>query len=627
MKIMNLVRVACVSVVTLLLIGGAVAAWKINAIRIGGPMQVELQQSSDLIADILPPPAYIIEPFLEATILMERRGADAEASAHRLATLKTAYDERQSHWREADIDTALKTALTRNSHQPAQEFWRELDARFLPAARSGNVEAMKQSYGRLTAAYARHRDAIDQVVVLSKRHNESVLAQSGSELGWATAVLVMIGGAILALALTAASMLLSRVVNPLVQVVDATSGLARGEAVMVPHLDRADELGQMAASVEQFRVAALNRAEADAAAGEAQRRVTASLADSLMALQQGDLTRLVRDDFPPEFATLKTNYNEAVGALREMVQLVTESAVDISGTAREIATASDDLARRTEGNAASLEQTSAALVEVNGRTRTTSAASAATVDRADQAIRTVAAGRASADGAVKVMERVSASARNIDTVIDGLDRIAFQTGVLAMNAAVEAGRAGDAGRGFAVVADLVRALATRAEEEAENARAQLSATQTDIEKAVAAVLEVDGALGAIVNDVEEVHVLLGKMSSDNIAQANAVNEITAAVESMDRATQQNAAMVEQTSAATRSLSSEVQSLAARAAQFKFDRRERNLPVAVDRRKGRSRVDTVTAQPAPASGPRAAAKPSLQLVGSASSDRDPGWASF
>ncbi|WP_439953165.1 methyl-accepting chemotaxis protein, partial [Escherichia coli] len=72
-------------------------------------------------------------------------------------------------------------------------------------------------------------------------------------------------------------------------------------------------------------------------------------------------------------------------------------------------------------------------------------------------------GRDVTDEAVQAMGRVSESAKGIDGVIEGLDKIAFQTRVLAMNAAVEAGRAGEAGRGFAVVADLVSALAMRAE--------------------------------------------------------------------------------------------------------------------------------------------------------------------
>jgi methyl-accepting chemotaxis protein len=139
-----------------------------------------------------------------------------------------------------------------------------------------------------------------------------------------------------------------------------------------------------------------------------------------------------------------------------------------------------------------------------------------------------------------------------------------------MNAAVEAGRAGDAGRGFAVVADLVSALAMRAEEEAKRARDQLTLTQTDIVKAVDAVQRVDGALAGISEGVGEVHQLLGGMASDNQAQASAISQISVAVASMDQATQQNAAMVEETSAAARNLNTESEALAEKAGHFNVD---------------------------------------------------------
>jgi methyl-accepting chemotaxis protein len=176
------------------------------------------------------------------------------------------------------------------------------------------------------------------------------------------------------------------------------------------------------------------------------------------------------------------------------------------------------------------------------------------------------------------MNRVSESAKGIDSVIEGLDKIAFQTRVLAMNAAVEAGRAGEAGRGFAVVADLVSALAIRAEQEAGRARDQLTATQTDIVAAVERVHKVDGALSTISGDVGEVHVLLGEMANDNNAQSAMISEISTAISTMDKATQQNAAMVEETSAAARNLTDEVAALSSRAAQFKIGGTGRPAPL-------------------------------------------------
>ncbi len=145
-------------------------------------------------------------------------------------------------------------------------------------------------------------------------------------------------------------------------------------------------------------------------------------------------------------------------------------------------------------------------------------------------------------------------------MIEGLDKIAFQTRVLAMNAAVEAGRAGEAGRGFAVVADLVAALAMRAEEEAGNAREQLTTTQEEIGRAVVAVDKVDGALDRITGNMDDVQQLVEAMSRANAAQANTIAEINSAMGQMDQSTQQNAAMVEETSAAARNLMTEAVTL-------------------------------------------------------------------
>jgi methyl-accepting chemotaxis protein len=226
--------------------------------------------------------------------------------------------------------------------------------------------------------------------------------------------------------------------------------------------------------------------------------------------------------------------------------------------------ASDDLARRTEATAASLEETNASVLQMDARLRATAQAAGETVARADGAMSAVIAGRSVAEDAVAAMGRVSESAKGIDHVIEGLDKIAFQTLVLAMNAAVEAGRAGEAGRGFAVVADFVSALAMRAEEEAKRARDQLTVTQAEVTHAVEAVRQVDGALTGISENVSNVHELLDTIASENAEQSAAIGEITSAIAAMDQTAQQNAAMVEETSAAARNQMREITTLSEQA---------------------------------------------------------------
>ncbi|TPG48323.1 hypothetical protein EAH76_21220 [Sphingomonas glacialis] len=176
------------------------------------------------------------------------------------------------------------------------------------------------------------------------------------------------------------------------------------------------------------------------------------------------------------------------------------------------------------------------------------------------------------------MEQTTASLTSIDGVIEGLDKIAFQTRVLAMNAAVESGRAGEAGRGFDVVADLVSQLASRSEEEARRARGQIQETQDRISSSVGQVQGMNGALDLILSSVADVEALVNRIANDNATQATAVTQILVAVGDMDRSIKPNAAMVEETSAAAKSLSNEVSDLQQNASAFTVDA-PRNAPAA------------------------------------------------
>ncbi len=587
MTIRTFVRAGGAALLTMILVVAGLAAWRIDVIRMGGPLQTEAQQTSDLIADVLPPPAYVIEAYLDATLLARNPG-DAAKIGKDLEKLHADYTARHNYWSKSGIDAGVYQALAA-SKPPADLFWDEVENKLLPAAKANDRAAVEASYSRVMTLYAKHRAAIDVVVARSNDYHDSLNKSAASTLSIALVMLSVLGLVIIGSVAMFCGLLLKRFVTPTVELAEVTVSLAEGKAAVVPFVGQANELGQIANAVERFRQAAVARAEIDSTNAAEQKMVNDALANVLQALAGGDLTKQVQIEFPDSYKVTGDNMNAAVSTLRAMIQTVVETAGDIQTGAGEIASASEDLARRTEGTAASLEQTSATLVQIDERLQAATTKSMGTVARADTALATVNLGRSTAEEAVQAMNRVAESAKGTDAVIEGLDKIAFQTRVLAMNAAVEAGRAGDAGRGFAVVADLVSALAQRAEEEAQSARDQLTTTQAEIVVAVAAVHNVDGALQEIASNVGEVNTLLNGMVADNQAQSLAVSEIVAAVTNMDHATQQNAAMVEQTSAAATNLSNKVDLMMEQSKGFTFERRVRSEQVAVDRRAGGNRA--------------------------------------
>ncbi len=470
-------------------------------------------------------------------------------------------------------DPGLRAAVVKSRKETLawRDKWGDRLIRQVKAGQREAAQAEMQAAGKavlVSAAVLPLRDIRDAEMKLI----ESGSAMQDTAISSAVTVLIIGGVALIGIAVTLAMVLSRLIATPISGLTRTMAALAAGRNDLdVANTDRGDEVGDMARAVLVFRNAAVAKQVAEAAASEAeaeQKMVVETVSSQLAELAGGNLTASITRDFPAEYASVRSNFNAAVESLRNLIASVITSAHSVRTGSGEIAQASEDLARRTEANAASLEQTSAAVKQMDGRLKNTAVAATKTVDTANDAIRTVANGRSVADEAVQAMSRVADSAKGIDGVIEGLDKIAFQTRVLAMNAAVEAGRAGEAGRGFAVVADLVSALAMRAEEEAGRARGQLTATQTDIVAAVDMVQKVDTALENIAGDVGEVHALLGRIALDNQAQSTAITEVSAAIDTMDRSTQQNAAMVEETSAAARNLAGEVTQLADQASRFR-----------------------------------------------------------
>ncbi|MFN3450532.1 MAG: methyl-accepting chemotaxis protein [Sphingorhabdus sp.] len=563
MTIQRISKVGAAVVAAIFIVGMMLTGSTINNIRFGGPLQVNNQVASDLLADILPPPAYIIEPYLEATSIALSSESLTQGKA-RLAQQKKAFKDRQEHWKNSALSPEMKKQINVDTFEPANRFWTELDNTFLPAAERGDAEAVKASHARLTKHYNAHRQLIDALVADVSAQFVSLQADANSSLQWAIWQAVIVALLMLISIGTAAWFVGRKIVGPVAETSNAMAAMARGDYNVTIHGGgRNDEIGSMVKSVEFFRESALSK-QADE---HAQNLVVGELAKGLKALSSGEMDHRIEAAFDERYEALRADFNHAAQELGSIIGQVAASAESVSTGSAEISSASDDLARRTEQQAASLEETAAAMSEVTAAVRETAKSAQNVSTSVSDTHHEATEGGEIVRQAVTAMGDIEHSAQEIAQIINVIDGIAFQTNLLALNAGVEAARAGDAGKGFAVVANEVRALAQRSADAAKDIKNLITQSTSQVERGVSLVDKTGEMLGRIVEKVGEINALASEISSSAEMQASSLNQINVAVSDMDKMTQQNAAMVEESTAAARSLASEANQLAELVAHF------------------------------------------------------------
>lgn len=572
-------KVLTVALMVGMIVAIAAATFGLLHLRVGGPIANRQATAFELMADILPPPVYLVE-----SMLVVAQGSQdpsvADATLAKLASLRADYEARVAHWQKSGLSEDAKAALTRVDEH-GRAFWREVDQSYAPALKSGDVIAVNMAAAKLDGHYRRHRVGVDALTARAR----AMVAAAGQESEHASltvfAGLGVVALAMLGMILLGVGALRNRIIQPLARMTAYMGKLAEGDYSQEPPMrERKDEVGDMAAAVSVFRAAAIERRQAIQrekdmevaareeayATAEAQARgrrslVVDALDEGLRRLAQGDLSQRIDTEFPEEFEGVRRNFNDSIVTLRETIRQVVSSAGAVGGGARQITVAADDLARRTEQQAAGLEQTAAALDEVTATIKTTAINARTAFNEVAVSRDLIGASSAVAGEAGAAMEQIDTSSRKIGQIITVVDEIAFQTNLLALNAGVEAARAGEAGRGFAVVAMEVRALAQRSADAAKEIKTLVEEASRSVENGVELVGRVGAELTGVVDQFGKIQTLVEGIAQAAHDQATGLGEVNTAMGQMDQVTQQNAAMVEETTAASHSLTNEARQLA------------------------------------------------------------------
>lgn len=556
-------------VIGLIVLAIVLASVGVGYIRFGGPLHKQNLLQDELLADILPPPAFVVEPYLHATWVL----ADPAHSTAAIAELEEEHAlflQRKAYWNQAPVPDELRDQVA-TTIGTADSFWTAIDARFIPALKAGNLDAMRQVHAaELTPAYQSQRDAVLRLVEKSGTYRANLMDYAGTVVSVLIAGFSMLALTIIGLIHLASRKVRERIVDPLVKTAATMQRMASGDYTQPMTMpDRHDEIGTMERAITVFQSNGLERQKAE----HDQQKVVGALSAGLDCMARQDLEYRIEQDFPPGYDELRRNYNMAVSELASALRTVRVGSASLTSAIAEIREASDDLAFRNEQQAASLAQTATSMDGVTASVRETAAGARSVQETINATHRQASEGGEVVRRSVAAMAAIEASSQEISQIIAVIDGIAFQTNLLALNAGVEAARAGEAGKGFAVVATEVRALAQRSAEAAQNIKVLIETSTAQVGEGVSLVGETGERLVGIVDQVAKADELIARIALAAANQAESLESVNQAVADMDRMTQANAAMVEESSAATRSLSAEAQRLTELVSSFRTRAKE------------------------------------------------------
>ncbi len=493
----------------------------LSHVKVNGPIYQGIVQQKDLLADILPPPEYLIESYLVSLQMAEADKTKLPGLIEKARRLGKDFEDRHQYWLKELPDSPSKRLLVEQAYKPGREMLELQERDFIPAVQRGDTRATAAAREQLTQKYEAHRAVIDELVTVATAAASAQEKAAADTVGWESALSIILVIVFLVLGVGVSLWIMRDVMRQL-----------GGEPAYAAQVVQRIAQGDLSTSIETT---------------------------------QGDTTSLLAG-----MKQMQTSLHDVIAQINEAATRLGDASQSLASTAEQVANGSSQQSDSASSIAAAVEEMTVSINLVNDsaksahsladEARKLSIEGAKHVQDTVGEINTIAG---SVDSSTKVVRQLGEQSQKISGIVGVIREIADQTNLLALNAAIEAARAGEQGRGFAVVADEVRKLAEKtasSTQEISNMIGEMqSGTQTavkqmeqgtsQVEKGVVVAAATGESMSSIEAGAGNVLSAVDEISTALQEQAAASNQISQGVEKIAQMTEENSAAVTEVSRA------------------------------------------------------------------------------